>query len=835
MKKFLLFLLTLAISSAKAQNQAEIDPSFKHEDQLPMFNLYTTQTITQPDGKIVILGPFDLQYKYNDLYANRLCSKIIRLNSDLTVDETFNSGLGFDSHHDYFDDVTCAELQADGKLLVGGKFVLYNGVTAHKIARLNPDGSRDNTFFSLNLFSSVNSFVQDIEIQPDHKILVAGYIESQFAMVRLNSDGTVDNSFNMSSNLPIIFADFHLMNDGKIVLVGSNPINAAGDFQQQVYVFNNNGNLASASNIFTAFNTRMNRTYLLNGNKIMLSVASGANNDYLMRINLDGTLDNTFNSGTGFSRSNEKAYLGDINFQTNGDMVITGNFTQYNGNPVRNRVRINSNGDFDPSFNNLMADNNDWLSYAKIQSDGRILACFFVYSPYDSIIRESFLWLDSNGYIIDNQHLNTTTKVEKFVRKSNNELMVMGSSDFSFNWYQNGIKLLDNNGNLIYNDKLKAPLNANYDPKNAVVQPDGKVLFIGKLPQNPSGRLMRFNADFSTDPSFNPDASLASMSFKELHLQADGKILVSCKGLVSGNEINRVVRLNSDGSIDTNFVLGQGVYSGGSPKIAAIEIQPDGKILIAGTFTSYNAVAKNGIVRLNSDGTIDNTFNMPIIDGFSRSVSALTLQADAKIIVALTYGAFAYRLNTNGSIDLSFSNQISGGFINTIAIQTDGKILIGGRFYHGNNLVSLLRYNSNGSLDTTFDTGTGFNETVNSIFIEEDGKILVGGQFTKYNGEDCNGLVRLNGTATLSIQESELDSDSAYVFPNPAHDELNISVKKNIQINAVTIYNIIGQRIISIANPKTNSNINIASLRAGHYFIKIDSNGSSVTKKFIKS
>lgn len=409
--------------------------------------------------------------------------------------------------------------------------------------------------------------------------------------------------------------------------------------------------------------------------------------------------------------------------------------------------------------------------------------------------------------------------------------MAVGSSAFSFNHYQNGIKLLNQNGDLVYNDNLKAPLNANDVVSTAKMQPDGKVLFIGKLPQNPNGILMRFNADFSTDLSFNLDASLTSLTFKELNLQSDGKILVSCKGLVSGNNINRIVRLNSDGSLDTSFSLGQGSTNGSIAEITSLEIQPNGRILVGGYFSTYNGITKNGVVRLNTDGTIDNTFNMPASDG----VDAIAIQSNAKILVGISGGARLRRLNTDGSIDNSFINPIvNGGSLKTITLQDDGKILMGGIFYDSGNVFYLARLNSTGSIDTTFDTGTGLNGEVNSILIEDDGRILVGGNFTRYNGEKCNGVIRLNGTATLSTTDNGFNSRYFTVAPNPVSDVLNIVKKEGVAINTVEIFNLLGQKIHTISNAPQTTAIDVYHLKSGTYILKTSSDQGISNLKFIK-
>jgi uncharacterized delta-60 repeat protein len=832
MKKNVLLLVLFFVTLLQAQNQAAIDMSFNHRDDLPMFNLNTVQTITQPDGKILAIGGFTLYYKYqkyNELenINDNISSWIVRLNSDLTIDTSFNTGVGFllANPQMQFEVVKTMALQSDGKILVGGRFASYNGTPIAKIIRLNADGSIDTSFNNSGI-AVFDGYVNCIKIQPDNKIVVAGasLYASGSALVRLNSDGSIDNSFVTSGS----FDSIHLFPNGKI-LAGGEVFDGL-NISRKLVLFDNNGNIDPSFNM-ALLNYQPNNVIVQPDNKIVLVKLSQLADASLIRLNSDGTVDPTFNVGTGFKQTANLGRISSIDLQPNGDFIVCGLFDKYNEIAAKNRIRINSNGVFDPTFNYQSIDNDDTLTYIQLQDDGTILGSFYINSP-DTFIRYCFARLDANGYIIENKHLITTTKVNKIVKKSNTEIMAVGSSAFSFNHYHNGIKLLNQNGDLVYNDNLKAPLNANNIVSTAKMQPDGKVLFIGKLPQNPNGILMRFNADFSTDLSFNLDTSLTSLTFKELNLQSDGKILVSCKGLVSGNNINRVVRLNSDGSSDTSFSLGQGC-SGLTAEIRAIEIQSDGKILISGFFTAYNGVTKNGIVRLNTDGTIDNTFNMPAISGFARTVDAMAIQSDGKIIVGV-YGVGIYRLNTNGSLDTSFLSPFNGGIFSTIVIQADGKTLMGGIFSLGDENPNFLRLNSNGSLDTTFDTGTSFNGEVNSILIEDDGRILVGGNFTRYNGEKCNGVIRLNGTATLSTTQNEFDSRYFTVSPNPVSDVLNIVKKEGVEINTVEIFNLLGQSIDKITDTKKNNMINITHLKSGTYILRINSDKGISIAKFIK-
>jgi uncharacterized delta-60 repeat protein len=239
-----------------------------------------------------------------------------------------------------------------------------------------------------------------------------------------------------------------------------------------------------------------------------------------------------------------------------------------------------------------------------------------------------------------------------------------------------------------------------------------------------------------------------------IQIQSDGKILVGGNFTEYDNTgANRIIRLNSDGSIDETFVYG----SGFNDEVVTIAIQSDGKILVGGAFAQYDGTLSNYIIRLNSDGSVDNTFSVGT--GFNSTVLTISIQSDGKILVGGVFTSYKgtgakniIRLNSNGSIDNTFV--YGTGFnvlVRIIQIQSDGKILVGGDFqdYDGIPAYKIIRLNPDGSIDNTFINGSGFNSIVNTIQIQSDGKILVGGNFTEYNGTVTNYIIRLNSDGSI--------------------------------------------------------------------------------------
>src|SRR5690554_521451 len=298
----------------------------------------------------------------------------------------------------------------------------------------------------------------------------------------------------------------------------------------------------------------------------------------------------------------------------------------------------------------------------------------------------------------------------------------------------------------------------NNNPETITLQPDGKILvggwFVSYNGTN-QNRIVQLNTDGSLDTSFDIGNGF-NQGVLSTALQPDGKILVGGAFIEYNWEPqNRIIRLNTDGSLDDSFNIGTGFNN----LVFSIAVQPDGKIIIGGGFTAYNGTTQNRIVRLNANGSLDTSFN--IGTGFNNAPETITLQPDGKILVGGRFTDYngttqnrIIRLNSNGSIDTSFSigTGFNNNFVRAIVVQPDGKILVGGDFtaYNGTNQNRIVRLNTNGTLDTSFTVGTGLNIGAGeAIILQPDGKIIIGGGFTTYNGTAQNRIARLNTDGSL--------------------------------------------------------------------------------------
>jgi gliding motility-associated-like protein/uncharacterized delta-60 repeat protein len=338
------------------------------------------------------------------------------------------------------------------------------------------------------------------------------------------------------------------------------------------------------------------------------------------------------------------------------------------------------------------------------------------------------------------------------------KILVVGSFYFTNNVLTQNITRLNTDGTI--DKSFNSGTGANDKVNDIIIQPDGKIIIAGEF-YNYDGsyanRIARLNPDGTLDTSFSsgtgPNDDILNIS-----LQPDGKIIIGGYLYTYNNAlINRMARLNSDGSLDTSFNLGLTDVHW----IQRTLPLPDGKILITDNFGYRNS----RLIRLNSDGSLDNTF--PIIKGDSQIID-IVLLPDGKIMIAGEFSAInnkttgnIARFNADGTIDTSFNSNLIfskdnngvnlGGMISTTSLQTDGKIIIGGSFdkINGIDRNNIARLNTDGSLDLSFAPVKGVSHFgggayLTSSAVQTDGKIIVGGQFTNYDGIRTNTIVRLN-------------------------------------------------------------------------------------------
>lgn len=690
MKKILQLLVLLTSHYFTAQIHGNVAQKY---GSYPGFNNSVNAIAIQADGKILVGGLFTT-------YKNLTEIRIIRLNTDGTKDTSFSTSTLLNIN------VNTIAIQSDGKILVGGGF-------QNKIIRLNTDGSTDSSF---DVGTGFDSDVYTIAIQPDGKILAGGHFVgykgvAESRIIRLNTDGTKDTSFTTGSGFDNDVRSISLQADGKIIIGGLfQSYNST--LNDRIVRLNTDGTKDTSFNIGTGFSSTVTSTAIQSDGKILVGGVfqsyNGVTENRIVRLNTDGTKDTTFNTGTGFD-----SVVNTLAVQSDGKVLVGGYFANYKGVAAKRIIRLNTDGTTDTSFNPTpgVADVpfGQYVSTIAIQTDGKILlGGNLLY--YNNLLQNSIIRLNTDA-----------------------------TKDTTFN---SGVG---------FNEKVLC----------SAVQSDGKILLGGffKYKESIANRIIRLNTNGTIDTTFNTGSGFTDNNsvVRSIAIQSDGKILVGgAFGTYNGasGKIS-IIRLNTDGTIDTSFNTGTG-FNG---LVYTLAIQSDGKILVGGTFSTYNGVAQNFIIRLNTDGTKDTTFNTG--NGFDSHINSIVLQPDGKILVGgdyfrydLNLNNFLIRLNTNGSKDNSFDvgTKFSHS-VRSIAVQTDGKILVGGDFitFDGQAQNKLIRLNTDGTKDTAFNIGSGFNNSVLSIAVQNDGKIHVGGVFTAYKAVTENGIIRLNADGTKDI------------------------------------------------------------------------------------
>ncbi|MEI6690351.1 MAG: delta-60 repeat domain-containing protein [bacterium] len=414
----------------------------------------------------------------------------------------------------------------------------------------------------------------------------------------------------------------------------------------------------------------------------LFSTYKGVARGKIARLNSDGSLDTSF-LATGVG-ANGNVYS--IAILPDGNILIGGDFTTYNGVARGYIARLNSDGTLDTSFLSTGSGANNYINSFAILPDGKILIDGY-FQTYNGVAKDYVARLNSDG-----------------------------SLDVGF---------------------LSTGTEANYNVYSTVILPDGKILVGGSLATYngvTKGYVARLNSDGSLDNSFISTGASTSGIVYSLVVLPDGKILIG--GSINlGNGVMKgyVARLNSDGSLDNSFIsTGASAYS----YVRSLAILSDDKLLVGGSFATSNGVVRGKVMRLNSDGNLDTSF-LAIDVGASYSVYSLAVLPDGKVLIGLditTYNGvvrgYVARLNSDGSFDSNFlSTGVGVSYsVYSLSVLPDGKILIGGDFttYNGVSNGYISRLNSDGTLDTSFlSTGAGASGTVNSLAIQSNSRILV--------------------------------------------------------------------------------------------------------------
>lgn len=774
-----------------------------------------------PDGKKIITGNFNV---FNGFYSPGL----VRLNHDGSVDQTFYIGSGANST------IYTCQIQPDGKIIIGGNFTSFNDIPVHGIIRLNADGSTDSTF-NANLNNSSPSTIKIIKLLNDGKMYIGGDFSiyniftgnSLNGIARLNNDGTLDTTFYHPSigTISNSVDTLSVQNDGKLIIGGGFTIISTGMSENINYL----ARLNPDRSLDTTFNVP---NFVISGDvkciaiqqdgKILIGGSfgidvNGSVSNYIARLNSNGNPDDSFISSF---PSNQSGVLipkvNDLNLQSDGKIIVFGNFSNYGNTEVNDLIRLNNDSTIDTSFSTNITSTTSLLT-GFITNDNKIIVGSENTIKKDQIYIGGIVQLEANGLFDGefNKQTGFNQKVNIINTQLENKILVGGEFNAYNGVSQRLLSKLNNDGSLDENFNINGigPDSAINDLK---IHTNNKILVAGQFNNfngTTSRKIIRLHSDGAIDTEFNIGTGFEGVMITNLAIQSDSKIIAS--GLFNsfnGYNSKNIARLNPDGSFDNSFTVGTGANN----TINKSVIQSDGRIIAVGNFTSFNGVNSNRIIRLNADGSIDNTFNVGI--GSNSSILDIELQNDNKIIIAGFFTSYngigvnkIARLNSDGSLDTTFNGGAGANqTIITLEILSDGKILVGGFFNSYDNVIArgIAKLNIDGSLDTTFNSGSGFRPSVNiaslvnTIAIDQNGKILVGGGFKSYADQGKNRIVRINNSNTLSIDDTlETKND---LLVKSIEEIISVTNFKNV-IKEISIFDLTGKRLWNKENIYQNS------------------------------
>jgi uncharacterized delta-60 repeat protein len=702
---------------------------------------------------------------------------VYRLNPDGSIDSTFNS-----ASFTRTGSVSTLTVQADGKILVGGSFA-YQSESRFNIARLNPDGSLDSSFDLLQ--GSPCGSVNRIAIQPDGKLIIAGgFVDSREsssctgiprdAIARLNANGSFDSSFDAHLHFGNTITSLALQPDGKFVISGPNlDFDGTNLHNEHIARLNQDGSRDNTfadsfpTSVGTSGSTIISELKLQADGKLVvvggLDILSPTLRKNVVRLNSDGTYDNSFDTGSGTENGVGRSAVLTLALRSSGQIVFAGDFDNFNGGRAESVLQLNPNGSRDSSFVSNGPGMHATTQVLVQQPDNKLIVGFRSVSMTNS----SFTKLDGQFAAIGRLNPDGT---------------------------------IDNT----FTDPFQRPSSLN-QVSSIALQPDGRMIICGRFRLNtasPFFTLARLNSDGSIDSGFTP----SNAASPPIVLQPDGKLLVNS---FFGNNPG-IARVNSDGSFDSTFQTVGGLAN-------AFAIQPNGRVIVGGAFTELCrdgvCVTRNRIARLMPDGAVDPSFDPGT--GPDQPVRALVLQPDEKIVIG---GEFRNvngtseprlaRLNPDGSIDNSFAatnpdvDNSGPIIIGALALHADGKLLAA-NLYRSSSPTAfkrLFRLNPDGSLDSTLNLDTGLanaDEGVHAILIQADNKIVIGGDFDQVKGLARLGLARIDQsgsipTPTATPTPSPTPSPTPTPMPEPGPGTIEFSdpiyiVNEDVTVAVITV------------------------------------------------
>ncbi|SHI73691.1 T9SS type A sorting domain-containing protein [Flavobacterium terrae] len=620
-----------------------------------------------------------------------------------------------------------------------------------------------------------------------------------FSLTLFSQNRTIDNTFNPSETgifQQNIGRNGVLLPNGKILTV-YHQIDGYSD--GKVILLNSDGSIDNSfscpASVVNVNNSADYKIYAKNDGSFLTLLGysdSSGNNFSLKSFTSTGSLVSNFTSPQ-FSGSpaGTAVAINKIIYQNDGKIIIVGRFNNVNGTASKNIVRLNNNGTIDTTFNigSSFSDSygNNIVNSIVIQNDGKYIVCG-AFTSYRGTARYCIARINTDGSIDTTFNVVRTLdsissvtngfdgQIKDVKIQSNGKIIVVGSNyRTNYNIVSKTVVRLNADGTRDTSFIHTNPSSISYE--YCQIQNDGKILlnngaYTGSI-------IKRINTNGSNDNTFNYTNNTTLLGWDEAIYLQGTKLLVN--GNYSGTNgltRNGLHRINTDGSLDLTFNPQAGPNSSyinnfNNITFSTIDLKSkvllDEKILLIGNFTSFNDIPCRSLCRLNQNGDFDSSFQLDnsvkIIPSQNSNTKIVLHQNDGKILLAFNNPSWAYvsnvskeiiRLNSNGTLDNTFNFNSTSCGIKDLKLLNDGKILAtgSGSFFKNSTNYKLVKLNANGTIDTDFNSAL-FPNVPSSIDIQSDNKIIVSFNGNASSAYNYKPIIRLNADGTL---DSSFDS-----------------------------------------------------------------------------
>lgn len=659
--------------------------------------------------------------------------------------------------------------QEDGKLLVAGPLEFINNDPFSGLIRINTDGTIDESFsFDQSMYGSITKVL----VQKDGKILIAGeFQENSEDVIRLNADGSIDDTFNFNERL-FSFFDMALQADDKLLL-------ASHMTGKQIIRLQADGSIDNSFSI-----SALTSTYLfdvtsigsLQDNQLIIGGRFYDTNGTLVRhlvwLNDNGTINEQYSNKLGSLLGGEAPEVKSITFQADNKILIAGRFTSFNNQAVKNIVRLNEDGTLDASFSPssiALGRIDHEITAAHWHKDKIVLAGLDINAQHQFDMRIMRLNTDGSYDTSFQEGVMPFAKTQNHIISpllnvaADDAIYIAGAFESYEDEYRLGIAAIDWSGQL--KNDWKVNISVAGSITDMVRQTDGKFVIAGnfiEIDHTKASNLARLNSDGSLDEAFNANVGSGPMgTVNALALDQDQKILVGGQfSTFNGNtNFSDLVRLNPDGTLDTDFNPAIAATYGGWGIHQIIELE-NRQILLGGAFTTD--FSRTNIARINADGSLDMSFNNENILTRDEIIWAMDLQSDGKLIIAGQshhYTPFVKRVDLQGSIDHSFTSPvIENQRIMALSVLPNDEIIFGGFFsqiIYLTELSPLYRLDKDGALLDDQSIGWISGELLD-LFITEDQSLMLGGAFLQVGFSERNGLAQVNLNGSVAPFDAKI-------------------------------------------------------------------------------